>query len=107
MEQTLAVAVNENQDDSEFHLTHVEFAFNRSVSAATGWGLNEVHIVHSTSPWEFRQARRRGQQTGRVPLTQAGVQREDTMEVAGAGRGRWTGGGVVSRRDSRGVTPRR
>ena len=44
MAQMLAVVVNERQDDWDLHLPHVEFAYNNSVSAATGLAPNEVHM---------------------------------------------------------------
>ena len=40
----LSMVVNERQDDWDLHLPHVEFAFNNSVSAATGLVPNEVHM---------------------------------------------------------------
>ena len=40
----LAMVVNEGQDDWDLHLSHVEFAYNNSVSAATGLAPNEVHM---------------------------------------------------------------
>ena len=44
MGQFLAMIVNERQDDWDLHLPHVEFAYNNSVSAATGLAPNEVHM---------------------------------------------------------------
>ena len=44
MPQMLAMVVNERQDDWDLHLSHVEFAYNNSVSAATGLAPNEVHM---------------------------------------------------------------
>ena len=44
MAQILAMVVNERQDDWDLQLPHVEFAYNNSVSAATGLAPNEVHI---------------------------------------------------------------
>ena len=44
MAQTLAMVVNERQDDWDLKLSHVEFAYNNSVSAATGLVPNEVHM---------------------------------------------------------------
>ena len=41
--QMLAMVVNERKDDWDVHLPHVEFAYNNSVSAATGLALNEVY----------------------------------------------------------------
>ena len=40
----LAMVVNKRQDDWDAHLPHVEFAYNNSVSAATGLAPNEVHM---------------------------------------------------------------
>ena len=40
----LAMVVNERQDDWDLHLPHVEFAYNNSVSTATGLAPNEVHM---------------------------------------------------------------
>ena len=42
--QMLAMVVNERQDDWDLHLPHLEFAYNKSVSAATGIAPNEVHM---------------------------------------------------------------
>ena len=44
MAQMLAMVVNERQDDWDLHLPHVEFAYNNSVTAATGLAPNEVHM---------------------------------------------------------------
>ena len=44
MPQRLAMVVNEQQDDWDLWLPHVEFAYYNSVSAATGLAPNEVHI---------------------------------------------------------------
>ena len=44
MAQMLAMVVNERQDDWDLHLPHVEFAYNNSVSAATGLAPNVVHM---------------------------------------------------------------
>ena len=44
MAQMLAMVVNERQDDWDLQLPHVEFAYNNSVSAATGLAPNEVHM---------------------------------------------------------------
>ena len=44
MAQMLAMVVCERQDDWGAHLPHVEFAYNDSVSAATGLAANEVHM---------------------------------------------------------------
>ena len=40
----LAMVCNEHQNDWDVHLPHVEYAYNNSVSAATGLAPNEVHI---------------------------------------------------------------
>lgn len=45
MAQMLAMVVNERQDDWDIHLPQVEFAYNNSVSAATGLEPNEVHMA--------------------------------------------------------------
>ena len=42
MAEMLAMVVNERQDDWDLRLPHVEFAYNNSVSAATGLAPNEV-----------------------------------------------------------------
>ena len=44
MAQMLALVVNELQNDWDMPLPHVEFAYNISVSAATGLAPNEVHM---------------------------------------------------------------
>ena len=44
MAQMLAMVCNEHQNDWDVHLPHVEYAYNNSVSAATGLAPNEVHI---------------------------------------------------------------
>ena len=44
MAQMLAMVVNERQDDWDLHLPHVKFAYNNSVSAATGLTSSEVHM---------------------------------------------------------------
>ena len=44
MAQMLAMVVNERQDDWDAHWPHVEFAYNNSVSTATGLAPNEVHM---------------------------------------------------------------
>ena len=44
MAQTLAMVVNERQDDWYLQLPHVEFAYNNSVSAVTGLAPNAVHM---------------------------------------------------------------
>ena len=44
MAQMLAMVCNEYQNDWDVHLPHVEYAYNNSVSAATGLAPNEVHI---------------------------------------------------------------
>lgn len=46
MAQTLAIVCEEDQNDWGVHLSHVEYAYNNTVSAATGLGPNEVHIGH-------------------------------------------------------------
>ena len=40
----LTIVVNKRQDDGDAQLPHVEFAYNNSVSAATGLAPNEVHM---------------------------------------------------------------
>ena len=40
----LAMVVNQRRDDWDLHLPHVEFAYNNSVSAASGLAPNEVHM---------------------------------------------------------------
>ena len=42
--QMLAMVVNERRDDWDLQLPHVEFAYNNSVSAATGLAPNEFHM---------------------------------------------------------------
>ena len=44
MAQMLAMVCNEQQNDWDAHLPHVEYPNNNSVSAATGLAPNEVHI---------------------------------------------------------------
>ena len=44
MAQMLAMVANERQDDWDVRLPYVEFAYNNSVSAATGLAPNEVHM---------------------------------------------------------------
>ena len=44
MAQILAMVCNERQNDWDVHLPHVEYAYNNSVSAATGLVPNEVHM---------------------------------------------------------------
>ena len=44
MAQMLAMVVNELQNNWDVQLPHVEFAYNNSVSAATGLAPNEVHM---------------------------------------------------------------
>ena len=44
MAQMLAMVVNEQQDDWDLQLPHVEFAHNNLVSAATGLAPNEVRM---------------------------------------------------------------
>ena len=48
MAEMLAMDVNERQDDWDLQLSHVEFAYNNSVSAATGLAPNEVHMGRPT-----------------------------------------------------------
>ena len=44
MAQMLAMVCNENQNDWDVYLPHVEYAYNNSVSADTGLAPNEVHL---------------------------------------------------------------
>ena len=44
MAQMLAMVVNERQDDWDLRLPHIEFAYDNSVSAATGLAPNAVHV---------------------------------------------------------------
>ncbi|CAM9841755.1 unnamed protein product [Pylaiella littoralis] len=44
MAQMLAVSVNERENDWDIVLPHIEFAYNNSVSQATGLSPNEVRI---------------------------------------------------------------
>ena len=44
MAQMLAMVVNEQQNDWDVRLPQVEFAYNNSVSAATGLAPNETHM---------------------------------------------------------------
>ena len=44
MARMLAMVCNEHQNDWDVHLPHVEYAYNNSVSAATGLAPNEVHL---------------------------------------------------------------
>ena len=44
MAQMLSMVVNEQQNDWDAHLPHVAFAYNNTVSAATGLTPNEVHM---------------------------------------------------------------
>ena len=44
MAKKLATVCNEQQNDWDAHLSHVEHAYNNSASAATGLASNEVHI---------------------------------------------------------------
>ena len=44
MAQMLAMVVNEQQNDWDLRLRQVEFAYNNSVSAATGLAPNEIHM---------------------------------------------------------------
>ena len=50
MVQMLAMFVNERQDDWNVHLPHIELAYNKSVSAATGLVPNEVYINRLPRP---------------------------------------------------------
>ena len=46
------MTVNERQDDWDAHFPHVEFSYNKSVSAATGLAPNEVHMSRRPRlPW--------------------------------------------------------
>ena len=44
MAQMLAMVCNEHQNDWDVYLTHVEYAYNNSVSATTGLPANEVRL---------------------------------------------------------------
>ncbi|CAB1102661.1 unnamed protein product [Ectocarpus sp. CCAP 1310/34] len=44
MAQMLAVVVNEQQNDWDIHLPHVEFIYNNSVNQSTGLAPSEIHI---------------------------------------------------------------
>ena len=44
MAQMLAIVCNEHQKDWDAHLPHVKYAYNNSVSVATGLAPNKVHI---------------------------------------------------------------
>ena len=44
MAQMLAMVVNERQDEWDLQVSHIEFAYNISVSAATGLAPNEVYM---------------------------------------------------------------
>ena len=48
MAQMLDMVCNEHQNDWDVHLPHVEYAYNNSVSAATGIAPNEVHVGRLT-----------------------------------------------------------
>ena len=50
MAQMLAMVFNEHQNDWDAHLSHVEYAYNNSVNAATGFAPNEVHIGRLPRP---------------------------------------------------------
>ena len=50
MTQISAMVCNEHQNDWDVHLPHVEYAYNNSVSAATGHAPNEVHIGRLPHP---------------------------------------------------------
>ena len=45
MAQLLAKVCNEHQNDWDVHLPHVEYAYNNSVSAATGLAPKKLHLV--------------------------------------------------------------
>lgn len=44
MARTLAMAVNESEDDWDVHLLHSKLVYNSSVSAATGLVPNDAHM---------------------------------------------------------------
>ena len=44
MAQMLAMVINELQNNWDEQLPHVKYAYNKSVSAATGLAPNEVHM---------------------------------------------------------------
>ena len=44
------IVCNEHQNDMGAHLSHVEYVYNNSASAATGLASNEVHIGRLTRP---------------------------------------------------------
>ena len=50
MAQILATVCNDHQNDWDVHLPHVEYAYNNSVSAATGLAPNEVHTERLPRP---------------------------------------------------------
>ena len=50
MAEMLALVVNEQQDDWDLRLLHVEFAYNNSVVAAMGLAPNEVHMGRLPRP---------------------------------------------------------
>ena len=51
MAQMLAMVCNEHQNDWDVHLPHVEYAYNNSVSAATGLAPNKVHKEQLSLNW--------------------------------------------------------
>ena len=64
MAEMLAMVVNERQDDWDLRLPHVEFAYNNSVSAATGLAPNEVHMGRLPPPLTvFERTRVAGHQS--------------------------------------------
>ena len=55
--QMLAMVVNQRLADWDLHLPHVEFAYNNSVSAATGLAPTRSTWADSHgSPWRFLTA---------------------------------------------------
>ena len=50
MAQMLAMVCNEHQNNWDAHLPYVEYAYNNSVSAATGLAPNEGHIGRLSRP---------------------------------------------------------
>ena len=50
MAHMLAMVFNERQDEWDLHLPHAEFAYNNSVSAATGLAPHEVHMGRLPRP---------------------------------------------------------
>ena len=61
----LAMVVNELQNNWDVQLPHVEFAFNYTVSAATGLASNEVHMgrLPRFCPTTFERAGVAGRQS--------------------------------------------